>query len=50
MVVGLCGVLVQDRPGGGGGGGGGTAVATVWDPKEESTLVIRPNHPMALKL
>ena len=39
-----CGVLAQDRPAGGG------ATAAVWDPKEESTLVVHPDHPMALKL
>ena len=44
VVVGLCGVLAQDRPAGGG------ATAAVWDPKEESTLVVHPDHPMALKL
>ena len=49
VVIGLCGVLTQDRRPGSSGGGGAT-VATVWDPKEESTLVIRPDHPMALKL
>jgi hypothetical protein len=43
-VVGLIGMTPQDRPGKGG------VIATVWDPKEDSRLVLRPDHPVARKL
>ena len=38
------GMTPQDRPGKGG------VIATVWDPKEDSRLVLRPDHPVARKL
>ena len=43
-VIGLIGMTPQDRPGKGG------VIATVWDPKEDSRLVLRPDHPVARKL
>ena len=44
VVLGLCGMTPQDKPGKGG------VIATVWDPKEECRIVLRPDHPLALKL
>ena len=44
VVLGLIGMTPQDRPGKGG------VIATVWDPKEECRIVLRPDHPLALKL
>ena len=44
VVLGLIGMTPQDRPGKGG------VIATVWDPKEECSIVLRPDHPLALKL
>ena len=50
VVIGLYGVMVQEKVPGKGSAGGVAAIAAVWDPREESTLVLRPNHPAALKL
>ena len=44
-MIGLCGVVARSANPGREGG-----LVTVWDPKEASELVMRPDHPVALKL
>ena len=52
VVIGLCGVTVMDLKGAGAAPGAPPLVPTVWvwDPREESALVLAPDHPLALKL